>query len=238
MQTQNKKPFQIIHRFIDSVKQRHRSESVRKSGNMNFFSDDELLVIAHLEQAATDLRCANIELIQRAKEILSQSPAVTSYGEFRRYLLGCVELLLVEATARQRNPALYDFLHHDRLWYFDNMDALPAKVRGEIAYYLAYGSPDTTPEEERKLHKKFNKIVEYFRGRHLGVKEFIYEKVRQMPDHELRDFISSRDMNDLIVKWHGEYVDTYTSVSMHSFENRACEVKRELRNRGKKQNGR
>ena len=61
MRTQDKNlPFQIVHRFIALVRLTHRSESARKSSNI-MFSDDELVIISHLEQAATDLRCANPE---------------------------------------------------------------------------------------------------------------------------------------------------------------------------------
>ena len=229
--SQDEKPFQIIHRFIASVKEAHRFESVRKSGNMNFFSDDELLVIAHLEQAANDVRHANIKLIQRAKKIISKSSFMPVPGNpyYKRFLLGAIELLLIEAKIRKRNPALYDFLYHDTLWYFDNKDKIPVKIKNEIDIYLTEGFPYETPDDDRKLYEEFKEIVEYYKQRPLSVKEFIYEKIRQMPDYQRNDFISSRNVKDLVVKWYDEYVKAYTRVSMHTFENRACEVKRKLR---------
>ena len=96
MQPQQDKnlPFQIVHRFIALVRRTHRSESARKSSNI-MFSDDELLIISHLEQAATDLRCANPEIISQAKKILSESPFVPKVSNYKRHLLACVELLLI-----------------------------------------------------------------------------------------------------------------------------------------------
>ncbi len=142
-------PFQIVHRFIALVRLTHRSESARKSSNI-MFSDDELLIISHLEQAATDLRCANPELIEQAKQILSDSPFVPEVSNYKRHLLACVELLLIEAKARQKNPALYDFLYPGTLWYYHNHSELPKEVVGEIAEYLAYGNPYESHEDAQK----------------------------------------------------------------------------------------
>ena len=141
MQTQDKKlPFVLILFFIDSAKPAHRRESERKSSNI-MFSDDELVIIAHLEQAATDLRCANPELLEQAKRILAESPYVPS-DSFRRSLLASTELLLIEVRARQKNPALYDFLYSDTLWYFHNRDRLPYEVVKEIDHYLISHYPE------------------------------------------------------------------------------------------------
>ena len=135
MQTQDKKlPFELILFFINFVKLTHRRESERKSSNI-MFSDDELVIIAHLEQAVADLRCTNPELLEQAKRILAESPYVPS-DCFRRSLLASTELLLIEVRARQKNPALYDFLYSDTLWYFHNRDRLPYEVVKEIDHYL------------------------------------------------------------------------------------------------------
>jgi len=159
MQTQDKGlPFQIIHRFIALVRLTHRSESARKSSNI-MFSDDELVIISHLEQAATDLRCANPELIEQAKKILSESPFVPKVSNYKRHLLACVELLLIEVKARQKNPALYDFLYQGTLWYYHNHSELPKEVVGEIQHYLTFGNPYLTPEEEQKQDELFEEII-------------------------------------------------------------------------------
>jgi hypothetical protein len=135
MRTQDKKlEFQVVHWVIRFVKKFHLSEIERE--RYKRFNDDELVIISHLEQAATDLRVANPELIEQAKQILSESPFVPEGASFRRDFLACVELLLIEAKARQKNPALYDFLYSGTLWYFHNRDRLPKEVVREIDYYL------------------------------------------------------------------------------------------------------
>jgi len=113
------------------------------------FSDNELVIISHLEQAATDLRCANPELIEQAKQILAKSSYVPE--DFKRYLLACVELLLIEVMARRKNPALYDFLYSGTLWYFHNRYKLPDELVKEIEAYLAYGYPYHSLEDLEKL---------------------------------------------------------------------------------------
>ena len=159
MQTQDKKlPFQIIHRFVNFLRLTHRSESARESSNI-MFSDGELVIISHLEQAATDLRTAKPELIWLAKKILSDSPFVPEVSNYKRHLLACVELLLIEAKARQKNPALYDFLYQGTLWYFHNRDKLSNELVGEIQHYLTFGNPYLTPEEEQKQDELFEEII-------------------------------------------------------------------------------
>jgi hypothetical protein len=223
-----KLPFQLIHRFIALVRITHRSESVKKSR----FTDDELVIISHLEQAATDLRVANPELIAQAKQILSESPFVPEVRNYKRYLLACVELLLIEATQRQKNPAVYDFLFNDgELWYFHNRGKLRKEVVREIELYLASGSPYWTLEEEQELDKYFEEVVAYHMTRALSVDEFILEKIQQMPDYERNDFLYSRNVKDWIVKWHDEYCKFHAHVSKRSFENRVYEVKKEERKR-------
>jgi hypothetical protein len=242
MQPQDKKlPFQIIHRFIQFVKLTHRSQSVRKSSNM--FSDDELVIISHLEQAATDLRCANPELITQAKKILSESSFVPR--RFKRYLLGSLELLLIEVKARRKNPAVYDFLYNDgELWYFHNRSELPKEIVKEtelhlIELYLAFGNPYQSPEEAQKEEKKFEEIISYSEKRPLSVEAFIREKIQQMPDYERKDFLYSKRVKHWIADWHAEYVKVHAHVSMHSFQNMVSEVRKELKERIKKnQNGR
>jgi hypothetical protein len=232
-----KLPFQLIHRFIDFVKLTHRSESARESSNI-MFSDNELVIISHLEQAATDLRCANPELIEQAKQILAKSSFVSEVSDFKRHLLACVELLLIEAKERQKNPAIYDSLYQGTLWYFHNRDELPKEVVREIELYLAYGNPYQTPEEEQEEEKYFEEVIDYFMKRPLSVKAFIREKIQQMPDYERRDFISSQNVKDWISKWYAEYCKVHARVSMDSFENRVYEVRKEERERIKKdQNG-
>ena len=221
-------PFQLIHRFINFVKLTHRSESERESRNMKF-SDNELVIILHLEQAATDLRCAKPELIEQAKKILSESPFVPEVADFKRHLLACVELLLIEVKARQKNPELYDSLYQGTLWYFHNRDKLPKEVVGEIELYLAFGSPYKTPEEEQEEEKYFEEVIDYFMKRPLSVEAFIREKIQQMPDHERNDFLSAPKVKDWIAKWHDEYVKLHTHVSMDSFQNRVYEVRKEER---------
>ena len=150
----NNLPFQLIHRFINFVKLTHRSESARESGNMKF-RDDELVIISHLESAATDLRCANPELISQAKEILSKSAFVPESADFKRCLLALIELLLIEAKQRQKNPALYDSLYQGgTLWYYYNRDRLPNEVVQEIDHYLAYDGFYLSPEESEKLFRQ------------------------------------------------------------------------------------
>ncbi len=223
MQTKDKKPFSIILRFIDFVKQTHRSESTR------LFNDAELVVISHLEQAATDLRQANIKVIQRAKKIIAQSSFVPETAECRRFLLAAIELLLIEARARQRNPTLYDFLYRDTLWFYHNRNELPNEIAKEINDYLAYGSPYQSPEEAQKADETFAEIVQYHSQKPLNVEEFICMKIEQIPRHEYNDFIASRNVKDWIAKWHAEYVETYAYVSLRSFQNRISEIKRRLK---------
>ena len=167
-------PFQIIHRFIHFVKLTHCSESARESGNMKF-RDDELVIISHLEQAATDLRCANPEMISQAKKILSESAFVPEVSDSKRYLLACIELLLIEVRARQKNPALYDFLYSHTLWYYCNRDKLPKEVVKEIADYLAYGNPYQSPEDAKKADEYFDETIAYFMKRPSSVDEFVRE---------------------------------------------------------------
>jgi hypothetical protein len=224
-------PFQIVHRFIALVRLTHRSESARESSNMKF-NDDELAIVLHLEQAATDLQCANPELILQAKQILSESPFVPEVSNYKRHLLACLELLLIEAKARQKNPALYDSLFNDgELWYFHNRDKLPKEVAKEIEHYLAFGAPYRTLEEEQELDEYFEEAVAYFMNRALSVDEFIREKIQQMPEYERNVFLSSRKAKDWIAKWHDEYCKVYAHVSMDSFQNRVYEVKKEERKR-------
>jgi len=229
MKTQDKKlPFQIIRRFIKyDVMPRHRSESARELESRNMFSDNELAIISHLEQAATDLRCANPELIQQAKKILSESLFVSSVFLFKRFLFACVELLLIEATQRQKNPSVYDFLYNDgELWYFHNRSKLPKEVVQEIELYLAHGDPYLSPEE-------YEEFVEYY-SRKRNMVAFVREKIHQMPDYERNDFLYSRNVRHWIAKWHEEYCDAQKHVSMHSFENRVYEVRKEEREKDRK----
>ena len=233
-----KLPFQLIHRFIHFVKLTHRSESERESRNMKF-SDNELVIILHLEKAATDLRCANPELLEQAKQILAKSSFVSEVSDFKRHLLACVELLLIEVKARQKNPELYDPLYQGTLWYFHNRDKLPKEVAKEIELYLAFGSPYKTPEEEQEEEKYFEEVIDYFMKRPLSVDEFIREKIQQLPDYERKDFLYSGSIKRWISKWHDEYCKVHAHVSKRSFENRVYEVRKEERERIKKaQNGR
>ncbi len=220
-----KLPFQIIHRFIHFVKLTHRSESARK------FTDDELVIILHLEQAATDLRVANPELILQAKKILSESPFVPEVSDFKRYLLACVELLLIEVRARQKNPELYDSLYQGTLWYFHNRDKLPKEVVGEIELYLAHGNPYLTLEEDEEELKYFEEAVAYCMERPLSVDEFVREKYYELPDYERNDFLYSRNIKKWTAKWHEEYCKVHAHVSMDSFENRVYELRKEERKR-------
>ena len=231
-----KLPFQIVHRFIHFVKLTHRSESVKKSR----FTDNELVILSHLEQAATDLRVANPELILQAKKILSESPFVPEVADFKRHLLACVELLLIEASQRQKNPAVYDFLYNDgEMWYFHNRSELPKEVVREIELYLAYGFPYRTLEEEQELDEYFEEAVAYCMNRALSVDEFIREKIQQLPDYERKDFLYSGSIKRWISEWHAEYCKVHAHVSKRSFENRVYEVRKEERERIKKaQNGR
>ena len=229
-----KLPFQLINRFIHFVKLTHRSESVKKSR----FTDDELVILSHLEQAATDLRVANPELILQAKKILSESPFVPEVRNYKRYLLACVELLLIEASQRQKNPAVYDFLYNDgEMWYFHNRSELPKEVVREIELYLAYGFPYRTLEEEQELDEYFEEAVAYCMNRALSVDEFIREKIQQMPDPIRKDFLYSRKVKDWISEWHDEYCKVHAHVSMHTFQNavsklRKAERKKEDRKKG------
>ena len=231
----NNLPFQLIHRFIHFVKLTHRSERARKSSNM--FSDNELAIVLHLEQAATDLRRAKPKVISQAKQILSESSFVP-VSECKRFLLACVELLLIEAKARQKNPAIYDSLYSDTLWYFHNRDELPKEAVKEIELYLAFGNPYESLEDAQKAEKEFEEIVAYFIKRPLSVDEFVREKYHEMPDYERKDFLHSRNVKDWIAKWHAEYCEVQKHVSMDSFENMVYEVRKEERKRIKKaQNG-
>jgi len=229
MQTQDKGlPFQIIHRFIALVRLTHRSESARKSSNI-MFSDDELVIISHLEQAATDLRCANPELIEQAKKILSESPFVPKVSNYKRHLLACVELLLIEVKARQKNPALYDFLYQGTLWYYHNHSELPKEVVGEIAEYLAYGNLYESPEKAQKADEYLEQVIAYLEKRPSSVEAFIREKYHQMPDYERNDFLSSKSVKNWTAKWHAEYCRVKKHVSIRTFQTRVSELRKELK---------
>jgi hypothetical protein len=236
MQPQDKNlPFQLIHRFIHFVKVTHRSESARKSSNM--FSDDELVIISHLEQAATDLRCAKPKVISQAKEILSKSAFVPEVSDSKRFLLASIELLLIEVRARQKNPALYDFLYSGTLWFFHNRDELPNEVVKEIADYLAMETPTRALRKRKNQKKSLKKSSHTHEKRPLSVEEFIREKIQQMPDYERKDFLHSKNVKNWIAKWHAEYCKVQKHVSMDSFQNRVYEVRKE-EERMKNQNGR
>jgi len=221
-------PFQIVHRFIALVRLTHRSESARKSSNI-MFSDDELVIISHLEQAATDLRCANPEIISQAKKILSESAFVPKLADYKRHLLACVELLLIEAKARQKNPALYDFLYQGTLWYYHNHSELPKEVVQEIAEYLAYGNPYESNEEAQEEEKYFEEVIDYFMKRPSSVDEFVREKIQQLPDYERNDFLSSKSVKNWTAKWHAEYCKVHAHVSMHTFQNAVSKLRKELK---------
>jgi hypothetical protein len=233
MQTKNKKsPFQIVHWFIASVKQTHRSEIALKSCNMRF-NDDELVIISHLEQAATDLRCANPELIEQAKQILAKSPYVPESAGFKQCLLALIELLLIEAKVRQKNLALYDFLYNDgELWYFHNRDRLPNEVVIEIDHYLTYDGFYLSPEETQKK-EEFEEPIAHFMKQPSSVEKFIREKIQQMPDYKRNDFVFSKRVRHWIEKWYAEYcaVAVKKHVSIRSFENRVSELRKEERKR-------
>jgi hypothetical protein len=188
MQPKDKKsPFQIVRQFIDFVKMTHRSERARESSDM--FSDDELVIVLHLEAAATDLRFAKPELLTKAKEILSKSAFVPESADFKQCLLALIELLLIEAKQRQKNPALYDSLYLGTLWYFHNRDRLPNEVVKEIDYYLAYDGFYLSPEDAKKADEMFEQITAYSEKSPLSVEAFIREKIQQMPDYKRNDFI-------------------------------------------------
>jgi hypothetical protein len=233
---QDKKlPFQLIHRFIHFVKLTHCSESARESSVK--FSDDELVIISHLEQAATDLRRAKPKVISQAKQIISESSFVP-VSECKRYLLACIELLLIEVRARQKNPALYDFLYSHTLWYYCNRDKLPKEAVKEIELYLAFGKPYESLEDAQKAEKEFEEIVADSEKSPLSVKEFIREKVWQLPDYKRKDFLRSKKVKHWIADWHAEYVKVHAYVSPRTFQTRLYEVKKEERKRTKKaQNG-
>jgi len=229
-----KLPFQLINRFIHFVKLTHRSESVKKSR----FTDDELVILSHLEQAATDLRVANPELILQAKKILSESPFVPEVRNYKRYLLACVELLLIEASQRQKNPAVYDFLYNDgEMWYFHNRSELPKEVVREIELYLAYGFPYRTLEEEQELDEYFEEAVAYCMNRALSVDEFIREKIQQLPDYERNDFLSSKSVKNWTAKWHAEYCKVHAHVSKHTFQNAVSELRKAERKKEDRKKG-
>jgi len=221
-------PFQIVHRFIALVRLTHRSESARKSSNI-MFSDDELLIISHLEQAATDLRCANPEIISQAKQILSDSPFVPKVSNYKRHLLACVELLLIEVKARQKNPALYDFLYQGTLWYYHNHSELPKEIVQEIAEYLAYGNPYESNEEAQKADKLFEEVIACLEKRPSSVEAFVREKYHQMPDYERNDFLSSKSVKNWTAKWHAEYCKVKKHVSIRTFQTRVSELRKELK---------
>jgi len=221
-------PFQIVHRFIALVRLTHRSESARKSSNI-MFSDDELLIISHLEQAATDLRCANPELIAQAKQILSDSPFVPEVSNYKRHLLACLELLLIEVRARQKNPALYDFLYSGTLWFFHNRSELPNEITKEIAEYLTYGNPYLSNEEAQKADEYLEEVIAYLEKRPSSVDEFVREKYHQMPDYERKDFLSSKSVKNWTAKWHAEYCRVKKHVSIRTFQTRVSELRKELK---------
>jgi len=229
-------PFQIVHRFIALVRLTHRSESARKSSNI-MFSDDELLIISHLEQAATDLRCANPEIISQAKQILSESPFVPKVSDFKRHLLACLELLLIEAKARQKNPALYDFLYQGTLWYYHNHSELPKEIVGEIAEYLAYGNPYESPEKAQKADEYLEQVIAYLEKRPSSVDEFVREKYHQMPDYERKDFLYSGSIKRWISKWHDEYCKVHAHVSKHTFQNAVSELRKAERKKEDRKKG-
>ena len=232
MKTQDKKsPFQLIHRVISPIKQTHRSESARESSDI--FSDEELVIVLHLEAAATDLRCAKPELIAQAKKILFKFYYVPEGADFRRCLLACIELLLIEAKQRQKNPALYDSLYLGTLWYFHNRDRLPNEVVKEIDYYLAYDGFYLSPEDAKKADEMFEQITAYSEKSPLSVEAFIREKIQQMPDYKRNDFIFSKRVRHWIEKWYAEYcaLAVKKQVSIRSFENRISELRKEERKR-------
>jgi len=217
-----------VHRFIALVRLTHRSESARKSSNI-MFSDDELLIISHLEQAATDLRCANPELIAQAKQILSDSPFVPEVSNYKRHLLACLELLLIEVRARQKNPALYDFLYSGTLWFFHNRSELPNEITKEIAEYLTYGNPYLSNEEAQKADEYLEEVIAYLEKRPSSVDEFVREKYHQMPDYERKDFLSSKSVKNWTAKWHAEYCRVKKHVSIRTFQTRVSELRKELK---------
>jgi len=227
-------PFQIIHRFIALVRLTHRSEGTRKSSDM-MFSDDELVIISHLEQAETDLRCANPELIEQAKQILAKSPFVPELANFKRHLLASIELLLIEVRARQKNPAIYDFLYPGTLWFFHNRSELPNELGKEIADYLVYGDPYQSPEDAKKADEMFEETIAYFMKPPSSVEKFILEKIQQMPENERKDFLDSRSVKNWTAKWHAEYCKVKKHVSLHSFQTRVSEVRKAERERLKKE---
>jgi hypothetical protein len=234
MQPQDKKlPFQLIHRFIHFVKLTHCSESARESSNM--FRDNELAIILHLEQAATDLRRAKPKVISQAKEILAKSAFVPEVSNCKRYLLACVELLLIEARARQKNPVIYDSLYQGRLWYYCNRDKLPEEAVKEIELYLAFGNPYESIEEAQKAEKEFEEFIADSEKRPLSVKAFIREKVWQLPDYKRKDFLYSKKVKHWIADLHAEYVKVHAHVSMDSFQNRVYEVRKELKEQRKRE---
>jgi hypothetical protein len=231
----NNLPFQLIHRFINFVKLTHRSEYARKHSKV-LFSDNELVIILHLEQAATDLRRAKPKLISQAKQIISESSFVP-VSECKRYLLACIELLLIEAKARQKNPAIYDALYQGTLWYFHNRGELPKEVVKEIELYLAFGKPYESPEEAQKEDELFEKIIAYSEKRPLSVEAFIREKVWQLQDPERNNFLYSRKVKDWITNWHAEYCKVHKYVSMDTFENIVYKVRKEERKKEDKKRG-
>jgi hypothetical protein len=80
---------------------------------------------------------------------------VPESADFKQCLLALIELLLIEAKQRQKNPALYDSLYQGgTLWYYYNRDRLPNEVVQEIDYYLAYDGFYLNPEETQKKKKK------------------------------------------------------------------------------------
>jgi hypothetical protein len=199
------------------------------------FSDDELVIILHLEQASTDLRCANPELISQAKEILAKSAFVPEVSDSKRYLLACVELLLIEARARQKNPVIYDSLYQGRLWYYCNRDKLPEEAVKEIEHYLAFGNPYESLEDVQKADEMFEEIVTHSEKRLLSVDEFVRKKYHEMPDYERKDFMNSRNVKNWTAKWYAEYVKVQKHVSVRSFQNRVSELRKAERERLKKE---
>jgi hypothetical protein len=168
-------PFQIMHRFIHFVKLTHRSESARESSKVKF-SDNELVIISHLEQAATDLRCANPELISQAKQIISESSFVPEVSDSKRFLLACIELLLIEVKARQKNPALYDFLYQAHCGFSTTETNYLTKWSKKLPNLFAYGNPYQSPEEAKKEDEYLDETIAYFMKRPLSVDEFVREK--------------------------------------------------------------
>jgi hypothetical protein len=154
---------------------------------------------------------------------------VPKVSNYKRHLLACVELLLIEAKARQKNPALYDFLYQGTLWYYHNHSELPKEVVGEIAEYLAYGNLYESPEKAQKADEYLEEVIAYLEKRPSSVEAFIREKYHQMPDYERNDFLSSKSVKNWTAKWHAEYCRVKKHVSIRTFQTRVSELRKELK---------